>query len=415
MNIAKTIIEALNITENSFDGEVSVHKLVTRMLTFVIEQTPAAWTTYRNYDKRASVLRYSAFIGKPSPPNYVLEEVFSISNPTESNGAYVFRTQEPFYCADTQEPPLPGKPRHACKFSTRSCITSPVSVLRSRHGVISADSPNPDAFTREHQEFVSVIGTLLAVSIDLVNKERERNELIGTIAHQTISPLSGIMGYGINLANKVYRSSDREELVYNIIVEQAERAVRSARTMLSMSELLLLGSEEVEGAPIDIYTIFVDVAKMFQGEAKLRGISVSVWEDKFEHRTWRIDERLFREAAATIIDNAIKYSDDNMLVQVSAVITSKWFKIRIINYGIPLDGSELEQILERGPQSRTSAAIGRVPQGTGIGLWVARRVLEIHGGKVIANKTNSKNETVIDMCIPLYRKCEKYIISEMRI
>jgi signal transduction histidine kinase len=276
-------------------------------------------------------------------------------------------------------------------------------ALNRIHGVCSADSSEPNAFTSEERRFVQVTGTLLAVSLELLNKEREQNELMSVVAHQTIGPLSGLAGYCDNLREGTYKDRDKINRVYQVLQSQTGRAILATRNMLHLSRLILGEKAELHETKTHVTQLLIQVAQTYQGEASLKNIRISVIpgdnDNRFELLSCNPD--LLRQALSNLVDNALKYSNDNTTIQIETECSSKWYRINVHNQGIPLSGADLQRIMNRGMQSRTSAARRRSPQGTGIGLWVAAQIMELHNGKVLPQPTDEKGTTTFSLLLPI--------------
>jgi two-component system sensor histidine kinase SenX3 len=95
-----------------------------------------------------------------------------------------------------------------------------------------------------------------------------------------------------------------------------------------------------------------------------------------------IDNKMFKQAVTNLLDNAVKYSNYKTDVLIDSNLSAAYGYINITNFGIPLTPSDVEKIFER--YYRTEAAKERYVIGSGIGLEIAREILRLHGGDLVA-------------------------------
>jgi two-component system sensor histidine kinase SenX3 len=94
----------------------------------------------------------------------------------------------------------------------------------------------------------------------------------------------------------------------------------------------------------------------------------------------RGDRRQLVSAVHNLVDNAIKYSEDESSVQVSVEESNGWVDISVADHGIGIPSRDLERIFER--FYRVDRARSRDTGGTGLGLSIVRHVAGNHGGEV---------------------------------
>ena len=116
----------------------------------------------------------------------------------------------------------------------------------------------------------------------------------------------------------------------------------------------------------------------------------------------RANRDLFRQAVGNLLDNAVKYANRGTDVLIEGGIVGECAQIRVINEGIRLYPEEVERIFEEG--YRGKEARKRYRTGTGIGLTVARQIIELHGGKLTAQpskRTRRGWQTTFVISLPI--------------
>lgn len=153
----------------------------------------------------------------------------------------------------------------------------------------------------------------------------------------------------------------------------------------------------------DVAGLLIRCARNLQGIALERGQRLTVEMASFKSVDGKlcIDERLFQQAVGNLIDNAVKYSGRGTEIVIRGEISEDTAKISIVNCGIRLHASEVEEIFDEG--YRTKEARRRHPTGIGIGLTVARQIIQLHKGSLTAQPSTPVGqgwETAFDIVLP---------------
>jgi len=146
----------------------------------------------------------------------------------------------------------------------------------------------------------------------------------------------------------------------------------------------------------DVAALMIEIARDFQGPAQLRKIGrLNVDTDSFAPLNGRLKiittDNLFKHAIGNLIDNAVKYSFPGTEIRVVGGINAEMAMVEVHNEGIELTSRDVERIFEYG--FRSDGATARHAPGTGIGLYVAREIVETHGGTLTANPSRRGRTT----------------------
>ena len=113
---------------------------------------------------------------------------------------------------------------------------------------------------------------------------------------------------------------------------------------------------------------------------------------KHTNKSFEINQPAIVEALVTVLDNAVKYSPNNSEIKVSSKASAKYVEISIADKGVGIRSSDLNHIFERFYRADSSRSKTKV-HGYGIGLSIAKSILEIHGGEITAKSTPGKVST----------------------
>jgi two-component system sensor histidine kinase SaeS len=264
----------------------------------------------------------------------------------------------------------------------------------------------PDPLIEDVVVLKETIATLHAriVSLErsLEETQRERVEYLQNVAHQLVSPLNAIKWHIENLTNNRIGSVDRAQKVLRSIYSQSTIAVHLAKNFALMSNLEAdheLGALQEPLEPVQLCRLLVNLADDFQPLGWDRGIQITVERNLDSTPDVLAIKPLINQVFSNIIENAIKYSSKNTTIMIDGKPLPKReaILITIANRGIPLPPTnKIPMIFARG--FRSDAAKNAYPAGTGFGLYIAKKIIEIHKGEIGA-RTASDGRTIVEIIL----------------
>jgi signal transduction histidine kinase len=216
--------------------------------------------------------------------------------------------------------------------------------------------------------------------------ENEQTAYLQNVSHQLVAPLNAIKWHIENLTQGRL-SVDRAKKVLRSVYSQATLAVHLAKNFNLMSNLegehaLKALKEPLQD--VNVFRLLVNLADDFQPLAWDRNIQISVDPARFETASTVLAMRpLISQVFSNIIENAVKYSNgDTEIVIRGRAGENGTVAVEVRNQGIPLHAGQTQSVFNRG--FRSEEAQRRYPAGTGFGLYIARRIVEVHEGKISA-------------------------------
>ncbi len=216
---------------------------------------------------------------------------------------------------------------------------------------------------------------------DITAQRREvelQNTFISVISHELKTPVSIIKGYAGTLAREDASFSPealREGL--NVIEEEADRLARHIQDLLDVSRMAA-GGVRLDLSDFSLASLAADVVRGFATQT----------EGKFEFELRFPDdmppvhadyERL-RQVFSNLISNAVKYSPDGGTIRIGARAEGDKAIAYVADHGVGIAPEEQEQIFQR--FYRVDNRLRRETQGSGLGLYLARAIVEAHGGSI---------------------------------
>ncbi len=226
---------------------------------------------------------------------------------------------------------------------------------------------------------------------ELAAVERERVEYLQNVSHQLVAPLNAIKWHIENLT-EARVSIDRAKKVLRSIYSQATIAVHLAKNFNLMSNLEAdhaLTKLKEPLRDIELKRLLVNLADDFQPLAWDKDINVVVDKDHFDEAPTILAMRpLIGQVFSNIIENAVKYSDSGTTITIRGSYDARadTFVVSIMNQGIPLPAAHEQDVFKRG--FRTEEAKQKYPAGTGFGLYIAKRIVDMHEGTITALSQN---------------------------
>ena len=118
-----------------------------------------------------------------------------------------------------------------------------------------------------------------------------------------------------------------------------------------------------------------------------------------------IDKNAFKIIFINLIDNAIRYSIDRFLLQINCRCLEKYYIIELSDRGIGIPTKELKRIFQK--FYRVYRPDAPNVRGTGLGLFITREILRLHGAKIRAISPNTGSGTTFRIEIPIYKKAKR--------
>jgi signal transduction histidine kinase len=215
----------------------------------------------------------------------------------------------------------------------------------------------------------------------LVESDRLKDEFVALISHDLRTPLTSIIGYvELALDERSGEELDDERRSYlEIVSRSSERLLRLVDDLLFVARLQA-GRLTLAPAFLDLAEVGAQAVREALPHAERKGVTVSFGSDgpvPIEADKGRIFQLL-----DNLITNAIKFTPEDGEVEVSAWRSGKGAVLEVSDTGIGFTPEEAERMFER--FFRTPKAVeGQIP-GTGLGLFIAKAIVDAHGGRIRA-------------------------------
>lgn len=224
-----------------------------------------------------------------------------------------------------------------------------------------------------------------------LQEEKQRiEELITNISHQTKTPLTNIMMYSQLLEESATEGPAAE---YAAEISLQSRKLNELIQALVKMSRLETGIFRYQKEETSLLQVVRNAAAQEAASAKARSIKITIAE--VHDVNVLIDAKWVTEAVGNILNNAVKYSGEGTEIALSVFSYEMFSGIRIADQGIGISEDEIPKIFSR--FYRGKAVHDR--EGIGVGLWLARQIVEDHGGYIKVTSAEGQGST-FDICFP---------------
>ena len=221
---------------------------------------------------------------------------------------------------------------------------------------------------------------LSKVNEKLTQLDRMKSEIISIVAHQLRTPLSAV-----KWTLKILLDEDMGKIVpaqKDLLTkgfESNERMITLINDMLEVDRLES-GKLKYNFVPVQFEELVEDMIRSLLPLATEKNIRVEFHAPEQPLQKIKIDPDKMREVLQNLIDNAIKYTKEGSVVDVSVAMEGTDLHFSVKDSGIGIPDSEKNQIFSR--FFRAANAVRTQTSGSGLGLFIAQSVVKRHGGKI---------------------------------
>lgn len=273
-------------------------------------------------------------------------------------------------------------------------ILGPVSVMTSASRRIAEGHYDERVELRGNDELNQLAGSFNQMAEQLEQVESMRRQLIGDVAHELRTPLTAIKGTAEALMDGVLPASTE---TYQQIHSEAGRLSRLVDDLQELSRVESR-STQLDIHPVDSASLIQTVTKRlkYQFDEKRVKLTLSLPRDPIHVLA---DEGRILQVLTNLIGNALQYTPEHGTVTISIEREKNEALISVADTGDGIPPEHLARIFDR--FYRVDKSRSRARGGSGIGLTIAKHLVESHGGRIWARSAGKEKGSVFIFTLPL--------------
>jgi signal transduction histidine kinase/DNA-binding response OmpR family regulator len=214
---------------------------------------------------------------------------------------------------------------------------------------------------------------------------RAKSEFLANMSHELRTPLNAIIGFSELLEDRTFGELNGRQTKYvSNVLTSGRHLLQLINDILDLSKIEA-GRLTLQRAPVEVSVVIQGVTTVVRALADKKQIRLEV-DSSADLPRLDADEAKLKQILYNLLSNAIKFTPDGGCVKVKGVATVRnpgggpIVQIAVTDTGIGVKAEDHERIFEEFEQTDSSYA--RQQQGTGLGLALTRRLVELHGGRV---------------------------------
>ncbi|MGH2933458.1 MAG: ATP-binding protein [Gaiellaceae bacterium] len=211
---------------------------------------------------------------------------------------------------------------------------------------------------------------------ELETISRHKSEFLATMSHELRTPLNAIIGFSEVLQAQMFGTLNEQQLSYvDDVLAAGRHLLALINDVLDLAKIEA-GRMELDLGPVSLADVLQSGMTMHGERASRAGIALGLRVEP-EEIVLTADDRRVRQVVFNLLSNAIKFTPRNGRVDVTARLRDGVVEVAVADTGRGIAPEDLERIFEEFDQGSGSA-----PDGTGLGLPLSRKFVELHGGRL---------------------------------
>ncbi|WP_326012457.1 ATP-binding protein [Staphylococcus xylosus] len=235
---------------------------------------------------------------------------------------------------------------------------------------------------------------IVAIIRDMTNEhnmDQMKKDFIANVSHELRTPISLLQGYTESIVDGIVTEPDEIHESLSIVLDETKRLNRLVNELLNVARM------DAEGLTVDkviqpIDPLLNKMQQKYQKHAKDLELNMSLNPDTHQ-RLWYFDSDRIEQVLTNLIDNASRYTEPGDAINIEISETNSEQILYITDTGSGIAPEHLQQVFDRFYKVDTARKRGK--QGTGLGLFICRMIIDSHGGTIDVKSKLGKGTTFI--------------------
>jgi NO-binding membrane sensor protein with MHYT domain/two-component sensor histidine kinase len=255
---------------------------------------------------------------------------------------------------------------------------------------------------REHVAALEATKRELSSALELAAAANTaKSQFLAAMSHELRTPLNAIIGFSEVLQAEMFGPvvNDRYRSYQDDVLRCARHRLTLINDVLDMTKLDA-GPFELKEEVVDLKEIIAQCVQQVEPQAAKNSVKLMSYDKRIPHV--RADEKRMRQVLLNLLSNAVKFTPPGGTVSIFSVVHNGGLDITVDDTGIGMKNKEIPRALERFGQ--IDSTLARKYEGAGLGLPLAKHLIELHGGALKIESTIGAGTTVT-VSLPTERVC----------
>ncbi len=226
-----------------------------------------------------------------------------------------------------------------------------------------------------------------------------KSDFVSSVSHEFKTPLTSIKALTERLQEGKVKAPAKMKQYFSVISQDTDKLTRLVRNILDFSKIEE-GKKEYDFIETDVAQLIAQEVKHFKKEVVPKGLEIHT-QIADDVPLLSLDKEAISQAFNNLLDNAVKFSPDKKEIQVRVKRDEDNVIIEVEDEGVGIPQNALDKIFDKFYQSRS--ALQHSVKGTGLGLTLAKHIIEAHGGRISVQSQVGQGST-FSLIFPINRE-----------
>ena len=333
-----------------------------------------------------------------------IREAFPMPLSRAGASARAIMTRSIVHIADVREDPEYALQGLAQTASFRSILSVPMLRDGQPIGTITVAADRTEPFPDKQVALLKTFADQAVIAVENVRlfteiqektgqleiANRHKSEFLANMSHELRTPLNAVIGFSEVLLERMFGEiNPKQEEYLQDILSSGKHLLSLINDILDLSKIEA-GRMELEAQPFDLPAALDNALTLIRERAARNSIGLVVHVDPGIGEIMA-DERKIKQVLLNLLSNAVKFTPEGGKITMSAALNGAAVEVSVADTGIGIAAEDQQAIFEEFRQVGSDYA--RKREGTGLGLALARRLVEFHGGTLAVASEPGKGST----------------------
>ena len=270
-----------------------------------------------------------------------------------------------------------------------------IAKLRNANAKLEGSKSETEEVLRSQRQILNdTTRELKLTNAELEKVMRSKDDFLSTMSHELRTPLNAILGLSESLIENIYGGlNEKQTRSITTIAESGQHLLSLINDLLDIAKIGA-GKMDLDRSRVNVEEVCESSMRFITGLASKKKISVSLTIDP-NATTIDADQRRLKQILVNLLSNAVKFTNDGGCVALHTKCNRERnaLELSVIDNGIGISTIDIERLFT--PFTQLDSTLSRQYSGTGLGLSLVMRLVELHGGSIKVESELGKGSSFI--------------------